>query len=65
MIVIGAIGASVGGLNSLLQRPSFLTTMFTYLHDNIEMKACVLSAVTEIFEKRYVVFNVALRVIIL
>lgn len=60
IIVIGSLGRTEEGLNQLLQQKeesegdmNLLSLMLGYIHQGVETKICVLSAFTEMFEKRY------------
>jgi 26S proteasome non-ATPase regulatory subunit 5 len=53
VIVIGSIGRTKNGLAKLCENDmTILKLILTYIHQGVESKICVLSALTEIFEKR-------------
>jgi len=53
IIVIGSLGRSEGGLAKLFEGElTLLNLMLTYIHQGVESKICVLSALTEMIEKR-------------
>jgi hypothetical protein len=53
IIVIGSIGRSERGLAKLFENEmTLLNLMLTHIHQGVESKICVLSALTEMIEKR-------------
>jgi len=53
IIVIGSIGRTKNGLSKIFENEIALVhLMFSYIHQGVESKICVLSALTEMIEKR-------------